>query len=189
MKRISLCILLALISLFAADNRCLAAEDDHVEQQLGIGLLLGSSYDPTTNIDFYQLNLSALFDYEQIWPQHSSPPGLRFKIEGNLGLSDWPATRALLSANMFALYYLLPRDPNGLRPYIEGGIGLIYSDFQVAGQGLRLNFNPQLGIGLDRLTGEKGWFADLRLHHISNGNLHHDNRGINSLALVTGIYF
>ncbi|RMH43391.1 MAG: acyloxyacyl hydrolase, partial [Gammaproteobacteria bacterium] len=74
-------------------------------------------------------------------------------------------------------------------PYIEGGIGLIYSDFQVAGQGLRFNFNPQLGIGLDRLTGETGWFADLRLHHISNGNLHHDNRGINSLALVTGIYF
>jgi len=70
--------------------------------------------------------------------------------------------------------------------YGLAGIGLIYTDFQVEGQGLDVNFNPQFGIGADFY---ENYYFQIRWHHISNANLHEDNTGINSLVLHAGIYF
>ncbi len=166
-----------------------AGEDTEASTMYGAGFVAGGSYDPHGHIHFMQLNMSALFDYERVWP-HRAPAPLRFKIEGNFGLADWPKGRALLSGNMFALYYVGHRTPSGFRPYIEGGIGLIYTDFQVKGQGLRINFNPQLGGGVDIESDDWGhWYASIRLHHVSNGGLYHDNRGVNSWGILIGRYF
>ena len=72
----------------------------------------------------------------------------------------------------------------------EGGIGVIYTDFQVEGQGLRFNFNPQLGIGAEfPRESKKPYFAALRLHHISNAGLDDENRGINSVVFMVGRFF
>ncbi|PNU20627.1 acyloxyacyl hydrolase [Geothermobacter hydrogeniphilus] len=165
-----------------------AGEEPPATPRYAAGVLAGSSYDPHRKIQFAQLNLAALFDDDPVFP-HQAPEYLRFKVEANLGLVDWPQLRAMVSGNIFAQAYLGNRSAAGYRPYVEGGIGLIFTDFQVDGQGLRINFNPQFGCGIDRLGADGGWFAGLRLHHISNGHLYHDNRGINSWALVTGRYF
>ena len=77
-----------------------------------------------------------------------------------------------------------------LRPYLEGGIGVIYTDFQVEGQGSRFNFNPQIGIGTEFKT-DSGppFFATIRLSHISNAGLNDENRGVNSFLLMIGRFF
>jgi lipid A 3-O-deacylase len=53
-----------------------------------------------------------------------------------------------------------------------------------------LCFNSQLGLGTEGVTEIFGNFlAALRMHHLSNGGLHHDNRGVNSLILQIGRYY
>lgn len=150
---------------------------------------LANSYSPGNEIRFGQLGLSAEWDYDQIWA-HSAPKELKFKLEGAAGLASTPHCRAIVSANMLAVYPLESLTCCGLRPFIEAGIGLIYTDYQIKDQGLRINFNPLLGIGgeFSSLNGQR-WFATARLHHLSNGELHRDNHGINSVVLQIGRYF
>ncbi len=161
---------------------------DH-PQARGVAVNLGSSYDPEPTFGFTQLSLMALYDYEQIW-NHAAPEALRFKFEGSLGGADDSQARLLASANIFALYYLEQLRTAHLQPYVEAGIGLVYDDFQVEGQGLRINFNPQAGIGVEvkDLAGHD-WYTALRGYHISNGHLHHENRGINAVMLQLGLMF
>jgi len=130
----------------------------------------------------------ALYDYEQIFP-HRAPEPLKFKLEGSLGVADVSSLRAFCSFNFFALYYLNAFQTTRFRPYLEAGAGIIYTDFQVEDQGLRINFNPQAGIGSEFEMAGRRWFGVLRAHHISNGNLHHDNRGINSILFQVGFQF
>ena len=170
----------------------ISAEENNMEDtpaQKGIALTAGRTYAPDSNIDFFMASGFILYDYEKIW-KHKAPDPLRFKIEGNLGVADYTKTRLVASANIFALYYLDLFETQKLKPYIEGGIGIIYTDFQVRGQGLRLNFNPQIGLGTEIKTGSGDTlFFSLRIHHISNGELDDENRGINSVMCMLGFYF
>jgi lipid A 3-O-deacylase len=158
-------------------------------EQAGCSIILGSSYDPKPNLGFVQLSLMVLYDYEQIMP-HRAPEPLRFKLEGSLGLADDTERRLLTSVNIFALYYLGDMKNNYFRPYVEAGVGVAYSDFQVDGQGLRFNFNPQAGIGTEwQLQRGQRCYGALRVYHLSNSNLHRDNRGVNAFTFQLGLYF
>jgi len=96
----------------------------------------------------------------------------------------------MASASIFALYYLDRIAKGSFRPYVEGGIGGIYTEWKVDGQGSHLNFNPQLGIGTEFSVGtDATYLAALRLHHISNAGLKEDNRGANSIVFVIGRFF
>jgi hypothetical protein len=149
----------------------------------------GNSYDPVRDIRFILFTGFALYDYEKVWHQ-KHPKELCFKVEGAVGSTVQPHARAVASLSMLALYYLPAFAGPQLRPYVEAGIGVIYTDFQVPDQGLRINFNPQLGLGTEVVTENSGNFlVALRMHHLSNGGLHHDNRGVNSLILQIGRYF
>jgi hypothetical protein len=91
---------------------------------------------------------------------------------------------------MLALYYLDFISTPQLRPYSEGGIGVVYTDFQVKGQGSRFNFNPQIGIGMEfKADSGPPYFGAVRLSHISNAGLHEDNRGVNSVIFLVGRFF
>jgi lipid A 3-O-deacylase len=165
------------------------AAEYYMPTRYGMGGNFGLVYDPGGDYDFIQVNAFALFDYDAVWP-HRAPEALRFKVEVNAGTTVESRLRAIVSANMFALYYFDFLRTATFRPYGEAGIGLIYTDFQVEGQGLRVNFNPQLGIGTEIESGNgPPWFAALRLHHVSNAGLNHDNRGINSLVFQVGRFF
>jgi lipid A 3-O-deacylase len=161
----------------------------NVPDRYGMAMTGGNTYTPENDISFVLLSGFALFDHEKIWG-HKAPDTLRFKVEGSLGTSTRPDKKFMTSVNMFALYYLNSLAFKTFRPYIEGGIGIIYTDFQVQGQGLRFNFNPQAGIGTEFTVGmDTTCLAALRLHHISNGGLNHDNTGINSVTLILGRFF
>lgn len=166
-----------------------SAAKGQVPTRYGAGLTVGNTYDPATEITWVQGTLLALFDYDSVWP-HRAPEPLRFKVEAHAGMTVRQEVRAITSMNIFAHYYLNELATGPWRPYVEAGIGLIYTDFQVEGQGLSINFNPQMGIGTEyTCNGEINWFVGLRAHHISNAGLNEDNRGINSVTLTFGRYF
>ncbi len=162
---------------------------ERAPDRFGMSVELANVYDPGNDIGFALVTGFGLFDYGKVWRQ-DRPKELCFKVEGALGSTYRPETRTIASAGMLALYYVDRIATPQLRPYLEAGIGAIYTDFRVERQGLRLNFNPQLGMGAELLHKDgPSSFVALRLHHISNGNLYHDNRGVNSLVLQVGRFF
>ena len=182
-------LILSAVLLTAGRSYGEETKTNMIDKRYGLGIILGKSYDPTGDIDFYMLSGSVLFDYERIW-RHRAPEPLRFKVEYNVGAARDKKMRLMTSLNMFALYYLDFFNGDIVKPYVEGGIGIIYTDFQVRGQGLKINFNPQMGIGAEFNRSSKGaYFLSLRLHHISNGGIDDDNRGVNSALLLLGRFF
>ena len=185
-------IILLLIFFTIGPTKVFAEKDkpDKIPNTYGVGANFGYTYDPHDNISFLQLNAFTLCDYDRFWG-HPAPEELRFKVEYNLGITTSSPHRAILSLNALALYYLDDFSSRFIRPYIEGGIGIIYTDYQVEGQGLRLNFNPQCGVGTEILIDSKPMFyIALRAHHVSNGELYHRaNRGTNSFVLTAGRLF
>jgi lipid A 3-O-deacylase len=158
-------------------------------EKAGVAVLLGSSYDPQPTYRIVQVSWDAIYDYERIM-HHPAPEPLRFKLAGNLGFVSGDAPRLLASVNFFALYYLRALQTRTWSPYLEAGAGLVYGDFQVAGQAFRVNFNPQAGVGTEWQDSQgQLWYGGLRAYHISNGNLHRDNRGLNGVVLQLGRYF
>jgi lipid A 3-O-deacylase len=162
---------------------------DEVKDRYGLAMALGKSYDPTNHIDFYLLSGVALYDYEKIW-RHRAPEPLRFKVEYSIGTAREKKSYLMTSMNMFALYYLDLSGYDDFTPYVEAGIGVIYTGFQVKGQGLKVNFNPQMGIGAEFKTESRDiYFLSLRLHHLSNAHMADENRGVNSVVLMFGRFF
>jgi lipid A 3-O-deacylase len=183
-------LVLFIIALIWSDKVCAQEnKDKYAATRYGLSLTTGKTYDPTNNINFYMISGFALYDYEKVW-KHNAPEQLMFKVEGSIGAAHDQKTRLVTSMNIFALYYLDIFKTDKLKPYVEGGIGIIYTDFQVRGQGLRINFNPQLGIGTEIKTEhDNTYYLSLRLHHISNGGIDDENRGINSVMVMLGYFF
>jgi hypothetical protein len=155
----------------------------------GIAASQGYGYDTPNNLQYMLVTGVAVFDYGKVW-HHSAPDGLRFKVEVSAGSTIAPNDRFMASANVFALYYLKPLSVGSFRPYIEGGVGGIYTDFKEPGQGSWFNFNPQAGLGADFSLGPGlSFFTAIRAHHVSNAGLADENRGINSLIFLLGRYF
>jgi lipid A 3-O-deacylase len=185
-----LCVI-ALIAALLFPGVLLADEKakQYVPDRFGVGLTAGNTYSPVNNITFLLATGFALFDYEKI-SGHKAPEALRFKVEGAIGSTTRPDQKLMVSGSIFALYYLKVLAFKSFQPYVEGGIGIIYTDFQVEGQGVRVNFNPQVGVGTEFRVGEDTtMFASLRLHHISNAGLNSDNTGVNSVVLTAGRFF
>ena len=168
-----------------ADTEC----PSEIPDRYGFSANIGNTYDPSADTGFVMLSGFALYDYDKIWP-HAAPEALRFKIEVSAG-STWTRDKDFMaSASIFALYYIDRLAKGNFRPYVEGGIGGIYTEWKVDGQGSHLNFNPQLGIGTEFSAGLAGtYLAAVRLHHFSNAGLKEDNRGVNSVVFVIGRFF
>ncbi len=186
-------LLIVWLTFFALMPFCetSSAEDQSTEEvptRVGFALSYGNTFHPDNKIGFVLANYLVMFDYDKIWP-HSAPENLRFKLEFSLGSTTTPDHWAMASASMLALYYLDFLESKAVRPYIEGGIGLIYTGFRVEGQGSRLNFNPKAGFGFEFPMGQESLFASLRWDHLSNAYLNRDNTSVDSVILMFGVYF
>ena len=193
MKRVIVGAALIALNLLTADSSRAATPKPNASgatalepTRAGIAFSCGVSYSPS-GVDFCLLTGILLFDYDRVWP-HNAPESLRFRVEYSLGAIVEPETRLMTSANMIAQFYYPGTSAGRVRPYLGGGIGIIYTDFKVEGQGWKLNFNPLLGAGVE-FGPDPALFLDVRLHHISNGGLDEENRGVNSVQLLLGHYF
>ena len=154
-----------------------------------MSLEYGYTYDPRQDITFLLARVFAIYDYGTVWRQ-DRPAALRFKVEAAAGSTLTPGSDLMVSVNMLALYYPGRLSGTAPRPYLEGGIGAIYTQFRVQGQGLHFNFNPLLGVGCEVPQPDgRNPFAAIRLHHISNGEFYRENRGVNSVQLQVGRFF
>ena len=191
-KHRTLAVLILFLLIIPCEKIVLAeneANPGDVPTRYGHTVVTGNSYDPTSGITFVQISGFALFDHEKIFP-HRAPEALRFKIEGSLGSMTRPEKRLIVSANIISLYYINALATKTFKPYVEGGIGAIYTDYEFKGQGTRFNFNPQLGIGTEVNTvSGNSFIAALRLYHVSNAGLSKENRGMNAVTLHIGRYF
>jgi lipid A 3-O-deacylase len=180
------------VAIFSISEMTSAGEKstDEIPTRYGLAGILGHTFDPVSDINFLQITGFGMWDYDKVW-HHWAPDPLRWKLEGTAGATTSPNTRAMISIGMMALYYLEPLSTSRLLPYVEGGIGIIYTDFQVEGQGSRFNFNPQIGIGTEfkRTDSDKPFFVAIRLSHISNAGLSSENRGVNSYLIMIGRFF
>jgi hypothetical protein len=183
MKRVVIAAALAAAVLLVPDTSR-AAETEPTRS--GIAVSCGVSYSPL-GMDFCLLTGILMFDYDRVW-WHEAPESLRFRVEYSLGAILEPETRLMTSANMIAHFYYPGTSAEKVRPYIEGGIGLIYTDFRVEGQGWKFNFNPLLGLGFE-FGPDPAMFLEGRVNHISNGGLDEENTGVNSVQIMLGRYF
>lgn len=153
--------------------------------ETAIGLFAGTAYD-WSDMSFCMASVQVLFDHDAIWP-HRAPDGLGIRLEASAGAAtgtEFSGERFITSGNFLAVYEFGSPREKPLVPYIEAGAGLIYTDFQRQEQACRVNFNPVAGVGIRMGSA----FLVLRLHHLSNGGLDDDNRGINSVVLGLGFY-
>jgi lipid A 3-O-deacylase len=184
-------LLISLLVIISCPPAAIAGEDkaNEVPDRYGLATVIGYNYDPSGDIVFGLLSGFALYDYDKIWP-HAAPEALRFKVEAGVGAALKNEKGIMASAGIMALYYLDKFAGWDLRPYVEAGIGGIYTQWRVEGQGSHFNFNPQLGLGTEISSGSGSpFFTALRLYHISNAGLRDDNRGVNSIVLVVGCFF
>lgn len=158
--------------------------------RFGMGMVYGKSFEPNGDIQFGMVSVFVQYPYGQIW-RNAAPEQLRFKIELNMGSSIEPKGRFMTSANIMAVYYLDKYFSwKGIKPYGEAGIGVIYTDLRAKGQGLRWNFNPQAGVGMEFNIGSgPPFFTSFRLHHISNAGIDSENTGVNSFTFTFGRFF
>ncbi len=191
MKTVWISVLFIMLMVFVSTH--IQAEESTVYEPTKYGMsgIFGYTYDPSDTTFFTQVSLCAVFDYDRVW-HHRAPEALRFKVEGSSGLAylENGEARFITNANVFALYYLNSISSAVVTPYLEAGIGLIYTDYRVDEQAYRLNFNPQAGIGLEfrRKSGHTNFLA-FRMHHLSNAGINSDNRGQNSVMVMFGQYF
>jgi lipid A 3-O-deacylase len=187
------CLLItALIIFYCPVNLSAQNNNVYVPTKSGISLNSGYTYDPSDDIFFLQASLFRLYDYDRVW-KHKAPDNLRFKVEGSVGsaLLDDNDLKLIANAGVLALIYLDRFETDLIKPYLEAGIGVIYTDYRVKGQDYRFNFNPQAGIGIKfkRKGNHRNRFASFRIHHVSNGGLGSVNRGQNSIVFSFGQYF
>ncbi|MEJ2283204.1 MAG: acyloxyacyl hydrolase [Desulfobacterales bacterium] len=188
-KRFAIMVVLLILSGFARPARGGDDGADQIPTRCGMAAVFGDTFDPDEGIYFVQLAGFIMWDYDKVW-HHWAPEALRWKVEVTAGLTTAPRTRAMISVGMMAPYYLDFISSHRLNPYIEGGIGVIYTDFHVEGQGSRFNFYPQAGIGTEIQVGSgPPIFGAVRISHISNAGLYDDNRGMNSVILMIGRFF
>lgn len=181
----------ALLVTLLAQAGDLWAGTDSVEKgknRYGLSVVSGNTYQPENDIGFVLLNGFLLFDHERLGGL--VPERLRLKVEINLGSTITPYKKLMASANILALFYLKGLPFKTFRPFVEAGTGVIYTDFQVRGEGLRFNFDPLFGIGTEIKTAAGStYLISFRIQHVSNGSLNHDNVGVDSLSLVVGRFF
>jgi len=160
------------------------AAEDYAPTRYGVATLIGTTKAPE-EIGVNILQAYALFDYERV-SGHPAPDDLRFRLEGNLGITNDGYDKTFASLNGLGLFYL-GRFARHWRPYGEAGIGIIYTDFRLRGQDYHLNFNPQIGAGLEYAFNDGSAVQiGCRFHHISNASLGDHNRGVDTMLLMLG---
>jgi opacity protein-like surface antigen len=77
-----------------------------------------------------------------------------------------------------------------VRPFIEGGEGIVYTDLRKQDYGTRIQFTSQIGAGLEyQLRDDVALTFAARFRHMSNAGLGASNPGINTLFGLVGVTF
>ncbi len=171
---------------------CSEEKESGTKGEYGMALSYGHSYRPMDEVAFAMATVFGVYSLADFF-QTSALKVCSVKVEAGVGSAYMPDARFMASLNVAAVYYLdnlFPGRTKRFRPYLDFGAGGIYTDFQVEGQGLRINFNPIASLGVEIMP-DSGppYFVAVRWHHVSNCEIKAENRGVNSLMFMMGRYF
>ncbi len=77
-----------------------------------------------------------------------------------------------------------------IAPFIEGGVGMVYTTQHTHEQGTQYNFLSQIGAGLQCFLNEKfALTGSYRFRHMSNAGITDDNSGINHHFFLVGVSY
>lgn len=80
------------------------------------------------------------------------------------------------------------RESKNFVPFLDLGVGFIYTDLDPKNFGSSFNFTPQGGLGIRYRIGKRKYLTfSYRFHHISNAGTDGENRGINSNFFSVGL--
>jgi hypothetical protein len=176
-------ILTGLVEKALAADAVVAGTASYVDTRYSLAVSGGGSYYPDEKVGIALVSFAAVFDYDRVWP-HSAPEGLRFKVEASAGVATEPSPKFIGSLDMLATLYFAQKAGATFTPYVEAGIGGIYTDFKRPGQGARFNFHPILGAGLD--FGD--YFVAVRAQHLSNLRSNKYNKPLDYAVVQVGFY-
>ena len=183
-------IVLLFLCVWAAFAVEAVADDAHADAaqytdtRYSLSVSAGRTYYPDGKVGVGVVTFSTIFDYDRVWP-HRAPEGLRFKVEASAGAGLEPSAKFIGSADMLAVLYLGKEGGQGITPYVEAGIGAIFTDFKRPAQGTRFNFHPVLGAGLEF----DGYLVAVRIEHLSNAWTNQHNKSLDYLVLQAGFFF
>ena len=113
---------------------------------------------------------------------------LEFLIEPFANFIARPSANAEIGCS-FPFRYSVKLAP-WIAPYVEIGLGFIYTTQHVHEQGSQFNFTTQLGIGTQfPLTDHYALTAGYRFRHMSNAGLDSPNRGVDFHFGVIGLTY
>ena len=148
----------------------------------GYGMSFGyGEADP--DIDIYRVGLKK--DFSAKWLKSNAG---YFSGYFELSYNHWELNNEDINGVAFSpvFVYYFGDEANLIRPYIEGGIGLVYIDkYHIADRNLSTNFQFEDRIGVGTRIG----FFDLnfRYMHYSNASIKSPNHGINIFLFILAL--
>ena len=120
---------------------------------------------------------------------HIKPKGLlEFIVEPLMNLVINPGTNAEIGCSLFLRYS--DNITSRIAPYVEGGLGMIYTTQHTHEQATQYNFISQAGFGLQFfLNKHVALTGGYRFRHLSNAGLDTPNRGIDSHFGLAGVRY
>ncbi len=153
---------------------------DPLIDRYGISAGFGMNFHPPdTQVRMVFLDPYVSHDFGNFW---------RGNLEAFIGMTLEPEDRVAVGVTPMVSYDLAAFSwPNW---FVEGGVGLFYTDVRVPGFGSHWVFSPQAGVGrIFKIDPKHSFTIRLRYHHLSNAYLNKENTSIDSLLLMVGFDF
>jgi hypothetical protein len=153
----------------------------------GLGIGFGDNFHISTDIkediQYYFLNLS----WGKILKEWERSGSLEFLTEGFLAYSRQDS-KDRYAVGITPLFSYDFKSFGKAIPFLELGVGVLYTSLNPKHFGSHFNFTPQGGVGF-RYAIARDTFVKLsyRIHHILNAGLSEDNRGIDSHLFSLGL--
>jgi lipid A 3-O-deacylase len=192
---ISLSLLAAFLVSLAPSKAMAAPQEEKPYKWLReIGLLTGYGSASLTKkaSDYEVIPLLPQFGFD-INPLakklHIEPKGtFEGIIEPIMNIVTHPDANAEVGCSFFLKYS--QKITSRIAPYIEGGLGMVYTTQHTHEQGTQYNFLTQAGIGLQFfLTDQWALTGGYRFRHLSNAGIDEDNEGINHHFGLVGVSY
>lgn len=132
-----------------------------------------------------------------LWESSPEPSFYRGHLDGLLTVSQAVIIKgfgSLISGIALQLRYTLLQTDSFWAPYIQGGVGAVYTDAYLEKSqnaiGQALEFTPQASLGI-RFRVSENWSIDAEgmAYHMSNAYLSSRNESLNALGVFVGLTY
>ena len=192
---ISLILLIVFLTMLTSSNSDAAPPEEKPHKWLReIGLLSGYGSAPlgknASEYEVIPLLPQFGFDINPLAKKlHIEPKGtFEGVIEPLMNVVTHPDANAEVGCSFFLKYS--QKIASRIAPYIEGGLGMIYTTQHTHEQGTQFNFLTQAGAGIHFfLTNQVALTAGYRFRHLSNAGMDGDNEGIDHHFGLVGVSY